>query len=48
MDMREESNDQVDFILFLIAATNQHFLRPGDILILDDAAIHRGLFVESF
>lgn len=42
MDMRIESNDQFDFIQFLIAATTQNFLRAGDILIMDNAKIHKG------
>ena len=37
---RQESNDQVDFIKFLISAINRSFLQSGDILVCDNARIH--------
>ena len=37
---REESNDQVDFMKFLISAIDRGFLQSGDILVCDNARIH--------
>ena len=37
---REESNDQVDFMKFIISAIDQDYLQSGDILICDNARIH--------
>jgi len=39
---REESNNQFDFANFLIEALNDGYLRRYDIIILDNAKIHKG------
>ena len=36
------TNDQWDFCVFILNAISSQFLLPGDILVLDNASIHRG------
>jgi transposase len=40
IDIREESNDQWDFLIFIIEAIKGGFLKAGDYLIMDNAKIH--------
>jgi len=39
---RTNSNDQVDFIKFLVLAVEAGYLKQGDILVCDNARIHGG------
>lgn len=41
-DIREESNDQWDFVQFVVACIGRRQLEPGDYLIVDNASIHGG------
>jgi len=37
---RTNTNDQIDFFQYLVAAVNDKYLKRGDILICDNASIH--------
>ena len=39
-DYRDDSNDQEDFFDFITQAVLAKYLRPGDILVCDNAAVH--------
>jgi hypothetical protein len=41
--IREESNDQWDFFEFLVSAVEEGSLKSGDILVIDNAAVHAGM-----
>jgi len=41
-DIREESNDQWDFLEFVVACIERGMLVSGDYLIVDNASIHGG------
>src|SRR3990167_727296 len=41
---RESSNTAEDFMEFLLSAASTGFIRKGDVLILDNATVHQGLF----
>lgn len=41
-DFRPNSNTQYDWYEFIVASVGANYLRPGDILILDNAAVHSG------
>lgn len=41
-DIRKNSNSADDFVGFILAALVDGYLRPGDILILDNATVHSG------
>ena len=41
--LRKDSNDQVDFIEFLIEAIQNNYIKEGDFVICDNASIHGGL-----
>lgn len=43
---RDDSNDQYDFFSFVVQAIVDGYLQPGDILVMDNCAIHGGL--ETF
>jgi len=40
-DIREESNTSVDFVSFVVTALSKRFINPGDVLILDNASVHK-------
>jgi len=40
-DIREDSNTSVDFVSFIISAMSKRFLNPNDIIILDNASVHK-------
>jgi transposase len=42
IDIRENSNDQWDFLTFIISSIRMGYLRAGDYLILDNASVHGG------
>ena len=39
-DQRVGSNTQLDFIAFLVTACERRFLKRGDVLVMDNAAVH--------
>jgi len=43
IDYREESNDQWDFVDFVLYACEKGYLTNGDYLILDNGSVHTGL-----
>lgn len=44
---RKNSNNQVDFLKFVMAAVVAGYIKQGDILICDNASIHHGKLIQD-
>jgi len=45
ISLRKNSNNQVDFLKFVCAAVEEGYITQGDILVCDNASIHKGKLV---